>query len=331
MLKPKITGLTQHESGVYYAVRNIDEQTVKPQRLYLLGGTHGMEIAGPMAVMKLLEGEWRWPNVEMAALIQDPTGYKEEGYGFVGVDEHQSMWPPLGRSYSRNEELYWFYVDENSAWGNNVVVPPRHVFMREAMAELDPTFVVSLHETIWDENRRNLFWAGAGIFLIETYPMDLRELGGVMDTIGSPHSDPIRWSYRTLKDWLRPLWKGLRYQEASKALKGNPHYKLVTKIAEKYMSEGGRVAGTPWMRYLEHWNRPTIGPGRLIHDQIYLQADWKTVTDYAVGMYGCPGVTTETFEPPEIGIRGVDDRVEQQLLYVTSVLDVLNEVGNESN
>lgn len=331
MYKPNIEGMQYNEEvGIFHSSNFASDVHDQPQRLFLLGGTHGQEFAGPMAIMQLLQEEWRWPNVDMVAIIQDPIGYKEEGYGFVGVDEHQSMWPPLWR-HPKNDEIYWFYVDENSAWGNNVAVPPRHQFMRNAMDFLDPTFVLSLHETVSEETRRHLFWAGAGLLLIETYPMSLHEYNGAIDPIGPPLSDPIGWSGRVLKDWLRGVWKGMRYQEASKALARNPHYKQVTKIAEKYTADGGRVAGTPWMRYLEHVGMPTIGPGRLIHGPMMIQSEWKTVTDYATGWYGCPGVTTETFQPAELGLRGLDERVDQQYRYIIATLDVLNEVPNESN
>ena len=330
MLKPEITGMELRD-GVYWAKRGVEPaQDKQPQRLYLLGGTHGQEFAGPLAVQKLLQQDWRWPNVAMVAIIQDPEGYKEEGYGFVGVDEHSSMWPPLW-GYRMNQEVYWLYVDENSAWGNTVAVPPRHKFMRHVMDMVDPTFVVSLHETVRSETRRDLFWCGAGLLFIETYPLDFAELQGAVDVIGSPLSDPIGWSFRTLKDWIRPMWKGLRWQDAQKALAGNPHYQLVTRTTERYMQNGGKVCGSAWMRYLEEMGEPTVGPGRMIHDPIMLQAEWKTATDYAVGKFACPAVTTESFQPAELGLRGVDERVDQQFRYVTAVLDTLEEIANENH
>jgi len=329
MLKPKITHMDQDLAGPYFAYRTQPGKAC-PQRLFLLGGTHGQEIAGPLAVMELLKQEWRWPNVEMVAIIQDPEGYKEEGYGFVGVDKHSSMWPPLW-AYRMNEEVYWLYVDENSAWGNTVAVPERHQFMRDEMDALQPTFVLSLHETVRSEVRRDVFWAGSGILFIECYPIDFLELNKAVDIIGAPLHDPMGWAFRTLKDWLRPMWKGLRWQDAAKALTSNPYYQLVTRTTERYMQDGGKVCGVAWMRYMETMGVPTIGPGRMLHHPIQTQAEWKTATDYAVGKYGCPAVTTETFQSAELGLRGVDDRVDQQLRYITAVLDTLEEIANENH
>ena len=143
MLKPSIQPLLARalkSDGIYHFRRG---PLVGQQRLFLIAGCHGNEIAGPLALQKLMQDEWRWPNVEMRAVFQDPEGFKEEGYGFVGVDGNESMWPPLW-DFRMNKELYWFYVDENSAWGNNVVQTPRHLKMKELMAELKPTFCLSL-------------------------------------------------------------------------------------------------------------------------------------------------------------------------------------------
>ena len=330
MNKPSIEtlmGRALQVDGVYSIQRG--DQDAK-QRLYLVAGTHGNEIAGPLALQKLIVDEWRWPNVQMIAVFQDPEGWKEEGYGFVGVDGHESMWPPLF-GYRKNEEMYWFYVDENSAWGNYAVDTPRHKRMKELMADLEPTFLVSLHETVRAETQRDLFWVGSGILLIEAWPISAGELRGVSNWVGNPLSDFVGWSVKVLVEWLRDMVGVRRYTLATRAIKNNPHYQLTTKIAKRYKELGGVVASTRWMRYMETVQQLAIGPGRLLSGILRMMSEWRTATDYAACNYGCPAVTTETFPCGEVGLRGIDQRVQQQLTYCHAVLDTLNEVPDETD
>lgn len=322
MLKPSIQPLLARaikSEGIYTFRRGPDHGK---QRLYLIAGTHGNEIASVLALQKLMQEEWRWPNVEMRAVFQDPIGFEEEGYGFLGVDGNESMWPPLW-DFRMNKEMYWFYVDENSAWGNNVVQTPRHLRMKELMAELEPTFCLSLHETIWSEIDRGRFWPGADILLIEVWPISASELQSVSNWVGDPLADFAGWSVRVLVEWLRDMFGLRRYRFASRAVKDNPHYQLTTEIADRHEELGGKPLGGKWMRYMEATQQLTIGPGRILHNLVRLYSEWRTATDYAASNFGCPGVTTETFPCGEAGLRGIDQRVEQQLTYVHAVLDTL--------
>ena len=330
MLKPSIQSLLEQadsQSGLYYLSRGSPKAE---QRLYLVAGTHGNEIAGPLALQRLINEEWRWPNVQMVAVFQDPQGWKEEGYGFVGVDGHESMWPPLW-GYRMNQEMYWFYTDENSAWGNYAVDTPRHKKMKELMAELEPTFLVSLHETIRAETRRDIFWVGAGILLIEAWPISAGELRGVSNWVGNPLSDFAGWGVRVLVEWLRDMFGIRRYKLSTRAVKSNPHYQLTTRIAKRYEKLGGVLASTRWMRYMETVQQLTIGPGRLLSSIVRMMSEWRTATDYAACNYGCPAVTTETFPCGEVGLRGIDQRVQQQLTYCHAVLDELERVSHETD
>jgi hypothetical protein len=330
MLKPHLSEITKnmtlHESGIFYTYRG---SVHAPQRLYLLAMTHGNEIAGPIAVSKLIEAEWRWPNVQMVTVFQDPDTYIDEGYGFVSSTEKEdeAAWPPLW-GYRQDDERFWFYVDENSAWGNNAIVPDRHQKMREIMHELEPTFTLSLHETVQKETKRNEFWAGAGNLLIEIWPMNSAEISSIIQYEGNPLSNPLGWAAKTAFEFIRGILRIPRWKVAVKALKNNPHYQLTTKIAEKYVGSGGQIAGKKWTEYLEYLRDMVVGPGRLVHGPEWALSEWKTATDYAATTFGCPGVTTETFQSAEIGLRGLDDRVQNQLLYITAVLDVLNEEGS---
>jgi len=60
------------------------------------------------------------------------------------------------------------------------------------------------------------------------------------------------------------------------------------------------------------------------------QSEWKTITDYALGLYGCPGITTETFPVGEVGLRGIEQRVAQQLAFTEATLDILETLACES-
>lgn len=322
MLKPDLRNLpyTWTQDGVYWAERGSPQAS---QRLYLLVGTHGQEIAGPMALERLLKDDWRWPNVRLMAVWQDPRAYDEEGYGFVSVDGKRSCWPPLW-GYRQDKQMYWFYVDENSAWGNTVAVPPAHQTMRDLMAKCKPTHMLTLHETVRSEVERDLFWPGAGMLLIETWPISPVELSGALSIAGNP-LNPVSWTIRTLYDWLRPLFRRMRWHYAAKALKDNPYYSLTTNIADRFSKLGGALTQRKWMEYQEFLEQPVIGLGRLLHDVPFMISDWRTATDFAAGTYGIPGITTETFPVGEIGLRGIDDRVLSQYRYVVATLDELNE------
>lgn len=334
MLKPSLDKLLEkcyHQEGLYWLSRGPDGAR---ERLYLLVGTHGNEIAGPISLQtleKLTAEEWRWPNVEMIAVFQDPKGWAEEGYGFVGLDEgDESMWPPMW-GYRLDGKGYWFYVDENSAWGNNVVQTPRHHLMKDLMAGFKPTFTLSLHETAYSETERQRFWAGANLTLIETWPIASDELSGVTNWVGHPLRNFASWTVNVLVEWLRDMVGVRRYRLASRHLKENPHFQLTTKIAERYVESGGELTGKRWMRYLEAAQQLVIAQGRLMHDQLRLYSEWRTATDYAVSTYGCPGVTTETMPCGEVGIRGIDKRVEQQFLYTLATLETLERRDHEDS
>jgi len=316
--------------GVVHVARRGQQDGSAQHRLFLLAGTHGNEIAGPMALATLLEREWEWPNVQMLAVLQDEEGYLDEGYGFVSSTEEddEACWPPLWHHY-RDNQRYWFYVDENSAWGNNAVVPKRHRKMRELMHDLEPTFMLTLHETVQEETTRNEFWAGAGNLLIEVWPISSAELSSVIRYEGNPLSDPIGWMIKTSFEFIRGMFGIPRWKLSTRALQSNPHYQLTTKIVERYIELGGEIAGGKWTEYLEYFQDLVIGAGRLVHSPEYHLSEWRTATDYACGHFGCPGVTTETFQPAEMGLRGVDDRVANQCRYIQAVLDTLEGIDNE--
>jgi len=308
-------------SGIFVTVRG---DPGAEQRLYLLVGTHGQEIAGPIALKQLLEGEWRWPNVSMIAVWQDPRGYEEEGYGFLSAEGDESCWPPLW-GYRMNQERFWVYIDENSAWGNTAVIPPRHQAMRDLMHQLQPTFCLTLHETVRSEVKQDLFWAGAGILLIEALPMSTAEHVAALDPVGDPFTNPIAWAGRLLFEWIRPMLGISRWRHTAKVLQSNPYYCLTTRIAQRFAETGRVLAGKRWMQYMEYLGDLVLGLGRVGHALDWTISDWKTATDYAIVHYGCPGVTTETFQVAAEGLRGIDFRVAQQLKYVEAVLSVLNE------
>lgn len=313
-------------NGVFCVERNCRGS----QCLFLVVGTHGQEIAGPLALKRLLEVGWRWPNVQLVAVWQDPRGYEEEGYGFISTEGQKSCWPPLA-GYRKNEQLYWLYQDENSAWGMTVNVPPSHQAMRDLMEQCRPTFCLSLHETVRSEVERDLFWAGADLLLIETWPI-MREYATVGGYSDSPLKDPLGWVFKALRNFFCGIVGGTplaipKYIWRQQQLKDNPHFQLTTAIVERYKELGGKVTGKRWMEYQEYFNRLTIGAGRLLHELPMIQSEWRTVTDFACCSYGIPAVTTESFPVAEIGIRGIEDRVKAQYLYTVATLDILNQRG----
>jgi hypothetical protein len=270
----------------------------------------------------------------MTASIQDPRGILEEGYGFIGADGKKSCWPPLWANRV-NDERYWVYTDQNSCFGLTVNVPDDHQFMRDLMHELKPTFCLSLHETVQSETRRHVWWTGADLLTIEIWPMSPAEFRRLWLPIPEPLENPLGWIGGTLVDWARHHWNNLlpwpdflRYQgwkRARKTLRANPHFDQSARIAKRYEDSGHNFTGWNWTRYFDYFGLPMVGPGRMITGPEMVVSEWRTITEYAIGNFGCPGITTESFPTGTIGLRGVDDRVAQQVAYVTAVLDELEE------
>jgi len=323
MLKPSVHDLTKRcelRDGVYFARRG---EATAPQRLFLHTGCHGQEIAGPIALAELMERDWKWPNVQMVATFSDPRGYKEEGYGFASIDGKESCWPPLW-GYRMDGRGYWSFYDRNSLWGNTDLetVPLSHLAERVEMGAFEPTFVLSLHETVRSEVERDLFWAGAGILVLETWPVSAAEILAARGGVSSLTAVALNLIWR----WIESALGRPGYIQAASALKDNPFYQTVSDIVSQYERSGWSLTGNKWMKYLEMSMRTDIfvGPGRILHGPSMAQAEWYTIMDYALSRFGCPGITTESFPTGAVGLRGIEERVARQLAFVEATLDILD-------
>lgn len=324
MLKPTALEIAKafglYQDGVYFTRCGPDDAS---QRLWLSAGTHGQEIAGPLALAELVQpGKWKWPHVSMVATFSDPEGYDREGYGFVGLEGNESCWPPLW-GYRQDGKGYWNYYDRNSLWGNTdtATLPLSHHAERMAMDIFEPTFVLSLHETVRSEVERDAFWVGAGLLVIETWPASAAEMNAVLGVSGSLSAT----AFDILYSWIKSVLGVPQWRVAARALGSNPRYRLVSEIVSRYEQKGGKMTGERWMKYLALFlpGDLIVGPGRILHGPLVAQAEWKTITDYALGLFGCPGITTETFQAGEVGLRGIEQRVSQQLAFAEATLDVL--------
>lgn len=325
MLKPRANDLNIADSHMIDGCRYLGRgDRNAPVRVWLQAGEHGQEIAGPLALALLSREEWRWPNVQLLACFSDPVGYDEEGYGFTSSEGDEACWPPLW-GYRQDKEGFWRSVDRNSAWGtmNRNSLPASHKTMRESMDVFEPTFCLTLHETVRSEVKPDVFWQGAGLLLIETFPISPDEATGVAGKSDTVLSTILR----PLVEWVTGIFGVPAWKFARRALKDNPHYALLTRIAKKFEAAGGWLPGRKWTKYLEYFTRhdPLTADGRLMHGPNFARSDWRTLTDYALGQFGCPGVTTESFKPATPGQRGLDERVDLQLKYVHAVLDTLDE------
>lgn len=324
MLKPSSAALGKHfhlREGIYVAYRGPSAAT---QRLFLHAGCHGQEIASPIALAQLLSEDWAWPKVAMAAVFADPVGYDHEGYGFVSVDGHESSWPPLW-GYRMDGKGYWANYDRNSLWGNTDVahLPPSHLEERHVLRMAEPTFTLALHETVRSEVERDAFWVGAAPLLIETWPISAAESRALSG--GHQGNTPASAISTLLSSWLRSFLGLPKWHRTVRAVEDNPYYKLISRIVSEYELAGGAVVGRKWTRYLV--GQLVIGPGRILHDPMITVAEWKTVTDYALSEFGCPGITVETFQAGEVGLRGIEQRVSFQLGFIRAVLNVLEAIA----
>ena len=320
MLKPSLYELTRQcefKDGVYFGTHGKEDA---PQRLWLSTATHGQELAGPIALAELMKQDWIWPNVQMVATLSDPYGYAEEGYGFSDLEGKESCWPPLW-GYRMDGKGYWSYYDRNSLWGNTDLetVPPSHRAERVAMGMFRPTFVLALHETVRSEVERGAFWPGAGLLVIETWPASSEEIAAARSGDGSL----VTMACGLLWNWIESILGRPKYLHAARALRDNPHYQMVSNIVSRY-EQDWKVTGDKWMKYLamSMHSDVFVGPGRILHGMP--QAEWHTITDYALSRFGCPGITTETFPTGTVGLRGIEERVAQQLAFTRATLDVLD-------
>jgi hypothetical protein len=257
----------------------------------------------------------------MVGTFSDPYGFKEEGYGFASIEGEESCWPPLW-GYRMDGKGYWSHYDRNSLWGNTdpATLPLSHRAERVEMGLFEPTFTLSLHETIRSEVERGPFWAGAGLLIIETWPVSAAEISAARSDVASPAgaASDLLW------DWIESILGRPKYLRAAKALRNNPYYQVVSEIVSRYEGSGWEVTTDKWTKYLAMSMRSDIfvGPGRILHGMA--QAEWHTITDYALAHFGCPGVTTETFPTGTVGLRGIEERVAQQLAFTEATLDILD-------
>jgi hypothetical protein len=302
-----------------------------PVRLLWDSGAHGAECAAPLALLEFVQQNqrsWKWPHVNLVAVVADGKGFDDSGYGFVGADKHESSWPPLW-GYRQDDGRYWTFVDRNSAWGNAARshLPDSHLALRNLMDEFKPTFVLSTHETVTNERKRGLFWPGCGIMVIENYAI-APELYNKIIGMPDPISNPLGFVAYLIRRWKTFLLPIPRWKRNANLLAAHPDWQLVTDIVARYKEGGNPVMGQKWLRYLELFGELSVGEGRVLHGPGFYASDWMVVTDYATRNFGCPGITTETFPCGEIGCVGLDWRIKQNVEFVKATLDVLEGEAN---
>jgi len=296
-------------------------------RVFWDSGTHGQECATPLALLKFAQRyayatDWQWPHVSLTAVVADGKGFDEMGYGFVGVDGEESCWPPLWR-YGQDDQRYWSFVDRNSAWGNTARghLPETHIALRQSLHDCDPTFVLSSHETVTNETLRQPFWPGCGLLVIENYPLSAELYEGI---IGIPPGDDIlKFAGYLARRWYTLLSGQPRWKRNAKLLADVPGWQIVSGIVTRYFERGAPLMDEKWMRYLELQGELSVGQGRILFGPMFYRSDWMVITEYATRHFGCPGVTTETFPHGEIGLVGLDWRIEQTFDFACAMMDTL--------
>lgn len=317
-------------------------------RLYVQDITHGIEM-GPALACAWAIKELKPKNVRVCLVSADPQGLREEGYGFVDLEGDECVdfpWygtDPWGGSYLRRA------FDLNSEFGMSSPLSERSKEIRELLHEFQPTFVLALHET-WNP----FFWGGSGILLLETYPTSPADWdllpGAVTGTEGiQAILNPLRYLEEMVADWAggvasEPMaWlhrrtglslfkdKGRMYRRLQKSLANNPHYQLVSRIVKRYEDLGGYLCGYPWTKFLDGaYKNSMCGPGRINRSLWTGITSWLTLSSYCTNQFGCPSVTSETFDPIRAGTWGIEERAEQSFLFIKAVMEELGEEDNEA-
>jgi len=294
-------------------------------RIWIQALTHGREFA-PRLAIEWAKEELRPRNVRVALVAADPQGMVEEGYGFVDLDGDECVDFPWHRGDPWGEPYLRTAFDLNSEFGMSQPLSERSAEIRRLLDEFKPTFTLALHET-WNP----LFWGGAGILLIETYPtsqMDWALFPGAItgrEGFISAITNPAKYLAEMVADWARGVFRRPTYRRLERGLSGNPHYQLISRIAERYKALGGPIVGQPWTDYLGAiYKMSMVGEGRLNTSLETGMTDWLTLTSYCVNKFGCPSVTTETFDPIRAGVWGIEERGEQSFLMIKATVEELD-------
>lgn len=314
MLKP-----SPHSKTTYLGPENA------PERLWVMALTHGREFAPKLALEWATE-ELNPKNVRVALVAADPQGMTEEGYGFVDLDGDECVDFPWHRGDPWGESYLRTAFDLNSEFGMSSPLSKRSAEIRRLLDEFSPTFVLSLHET-WSK----FFWGGSGLLLIETYPTSPTDWnlfpGAITGVEGllSVLFNPAKYLSEMLADWARGLLRRPTYRRLQKGLSKNPHYQLISRIADRYKESGGPICSKWWTDYLGAiYKMSMVGEGRLNMSLETSFTDWLTLSSYAVNKFGCPSITTESFDPIRAGTWGIEERGEQQFLFLKAVVEELD-------
>jgi len=296
-----------------------------PGRVWCQAITHGREFA-PCLAIEWAKEELKPKNVQVALVAADPQGMTEEGYGFMDLDGDECVDFPWHRGDPWGEPYLRTAFDLNSEFGMSRPLSKRSAEIRRLLDEFKPTFVLSLHET-WSP----VFWGGAGILLIETYPTapeDWNLFPGAVtgaEALVSILTNPTKYLSEMLADWARGVFRRPTYKRLERGLSKNPHYQLVSHIVDRYKTLGGPLCGGWWTDYLGAvYKMSMVGEGRLNLSLETSLTDWLTLTSYAVNRFNCPSVTTETFDPIRAGTWGISERAEQSFLFLKAAVEELD-------
>jgi hypothetical protein len=299
-------------------------------RVLFIASTHGLEPAPALAMRWAIEGMKLPDDIALGLMVLDPEALDEEGYGFVDLSGNPCSDPPQ-RGYGVDGSYYQCYFDRNSEF--SLSIPSIQAARNRAlMTKFAPTFVHAAHETT--SLTSPIFWNGAGILVIECYPIHPSYLNLLPGAIGGPMLpsglgaglallEPDRWFRRVIEDWACGMFGAFRSWRARRHLRDHPGFSLVGKVIRRYKKAGGQLLQAPWQRRLENeYGGLMVGQGRLLDIVRPTMCDWLTASEWAVWKFGCIAVTTETF-PPGRSTWGLDERAEQTYLFLKAIIEEL--------
>lgn len=289
------------------------------EKILILGGCHGREPAGPLAVLQMMksfkkEGKYTRAVLENSQIIfipcTDPEGFTMRAWMAVDMEGHEEHWPPQRRIVR--------YRDTNGVWGDRVQSPRIMAIQDYIKSEIKkPTLAFDLHETVG--KYADLTFKGAGILSIESFHIPER----IYRRLESIPVKPTNFISRALckipaniRRWIPLIDKEWRYS----ILKEIPAFEIGEAALQNVKKKGLKTYRGGYQALLEKrhpYNPPQLlafAEGRTVDGPLLYELDIRVCTTWLYEEFGTIAITTETFQ------NSSDERVLEQVAFVEGAI-----------